>query len=237
MAGFAIFMAIVTYGFLALVTACVSSLLLFFFAKRRVPNEARSRRQVIAVTAMAPFLALLWLVAAFLIHIQISNKVAHQDCGLSPDPYVTLPNGYILGSHNTYDGYFKAPGYETGAPVAGPGYVRSIINLKFFNEQFTGTQFDFNTSSVRRFLFDTRTRKFQSSPDGPLTWDAANAGAQQSAAPYWKLYAQYRHLWPNYVFVVLIIAGEGAIGFWVWKLWAPSLLNSDLNQKDSAVTG
>jgi hypothetical protein len=95
-------------------------------------------------------------VIAFLIHVQISNRLAHQDCGLSGDPYVTLPNGYVLGSLNTYSGYIKAPGYETGGPVAGPGYVRSIIDLNFSDPYFVGTQFDHETSSVRSFVFDTR---------------------------------------------------------------------------------
>ena len=58
-------------------------------------------------TTVAPFLAFSWLIAAFVLHVLISNNLAHQDCGfgLSPDPWVTLPNGYVLGSHNTYDGY------------------------------------------------------------------------------------------------------------------------------------
>lgn len=166
---------------------------------------------------MAPFIGLVWLVFALLLHVETSNRLAHQDCGLSGDPYVTLPNGYVLGSHNTYDGYIKAPGYETDVPVAGPGYVRSIIDLQFTDGNFVGTQFDFKTSSVRRFIYDTRTQEFSSSPEGPLSWDAANTNAQEGANSYWKLYAQYRHYWPNYILLVLIIAGEGSIGFWVWK--------------------
>ena len=177
---------------------------------------------MIALIALAPFFALLWLVAALLIHVQISNRLAHQDCGLSGDPYVTLPNGYELGSHNTYDGYIKAPGVETDVPVAGPGYVRSIIDLQFSNGVFTGTQFDFNTSSVRHFTYDTRTRSFQSSPEGPLSWDAANTQAQQGANSYWYLYPKYRHHWPNYILLALIIAGEGAIVFWVRRIWKTS---------------
>ena len=132
---------------------------------------------------------------------------------MSGDPYVTLPNGYVLGSHNTYDGYFKAPGFETDVPVAGPGYVRSIIDLRLKDGSFSGTQFDFKTSSVRRFTFDTRTRAFQSSPEGPTTWEAANDKAQQGDRSYWKIYAQYRHSWPKYLLWLLIITGEGAIAF------------------------
>jgi hypothetical protein len=224
MAGFAVVMTILTYGFLGLITAAVASLCLYFYAKRRVREEGRSHRLVVA-TAIAPFLALLWLVASLLIHVGISNRFAHQDCGFSPDPYVTLPNGYILGSHNTYDGYFKAPGFETDVPAAGPGYVRSIIDLQLSNGYFTGTQFDFKTSSVRHFVFDTRTRAFQasdsknsSSPDFQFSnandldkWAAAETSTHDDATSYWKLYAQYRHRWPNYILIALIIAGEGAI--------------------------
>lgn len=107
MAGFAVFMTVLIYGFWALVAASVSSLCLYLYAKRRFREEGHSHRRVAIASATAPFLALLWLVAALLIHVEISNRLAHQDCGFSPDPYVTLPNGYVLGSNNTYDGYIK----------------------------------------------------------------------------------------------------------------------------------
>jgi hypothetical protein len=230
MAGFAVFMTIVSDGFLALVVVGVSSLCLYFYAKRRASSEGRGRR-VVTATALAPWIGLVWLVIALLIHVQISNRLAHQDCGLSGDPYVTLPNGYVLGSLNTYDGYFKAPGFETDMPVAGPGYVRSIVDLQLSNGFFIGTQFDFNTSRVRHFVFDTRTREFHvSDADDKASgssnaqqldkWAAAETSVHSDADSYWKLYAQYRHHWPNYVLAGLIIAGEGAIAFGVWKLWA-----------------
>lgn len=173
-------------------------------------------------SVVTPFLAFLWPIAAFVIHVQISNRVAHQDCGLglSPDPYVTLPNGYVLGSHNTYDGYFKAPGYETDVPVAGPGYVRSIINLKYSDGYFTGTQFDFKTSKTRGFLFDTRDLTFRVTvPDVQVReWSATDPPAD--AHSYWDIYAQYRHRWPDYEFITLLIVGECAIGVWLWKAWS-----------------
>jgi len=233
MAGFAIVMTILTYGVLGFLAACVASLCLYFYSKRRAREEGRSRN-VVVVTTVAPFVALLWLVIALLIHVQISNKLAHQDCGFSPDPYVTLPNGYTLGSHNTYDGYFHAPGFETDVPFAGPGYVRGIIDLEFSNGYFKGTQLEGKTSKFRRFVFDTRTRAFQAAdtdgPDGvPLqatgdagldAFAAAQTSVHEDATSYWILYAKYRHHWPNYILLALIIAGEGAIFFWVWKLWA-----------------
>ena len=98
-------MAFLTYGAIGLVLAGVSSLCLYFVAKRRVRGEEQSRGRALVTMASAPFLALGWLVVALFIHVQISNRFAHQDCGFSPDPYVTLTNGYVLGSHNTYDGY------------------------------------------------------------------------------------------------------------------------------------
>jgi hypothetical protein len=178
-------------------------------------------------------LGLLWIAVAFLIHLNISNVLAHQDCGLSGDPYVTLPNGYVLGSHNTYDGYIKAPGYETDVPVAGPGYVRSIVHLEYSDPYFIGTQFVFKTSRVRRFVFDTRTREFHASePDmeegrsfdssdrvSMDAWTDAITHAQRDPESYWTLYHRYRHRWPKYVFLALIAAGEIAIVSWVRKAW------------------
>ena len=113
-------MTLVTFAFTGLVAACLLAAVLFGVAKGRVRKGVSTRKAIFA-GAVAPFLGLFWIAAAFLIHVQISNKLAHQDCGLSGDSYVTLPNGYELGSHNTYDGYIKAPGYETGAPLTGPG--------------------------------------------------------------------------------------------------------------------
>ena len=175
------------------------------------------------------------MVIALLMHVQFSNRLAHQDCGLSGDPYVTLPNGYVVGSLNAYDGYLVAPGFKTDVPVVGPGYVRSIVNLHYADPFFTGTLFDFNTTSIRGFVFDTRTQTAQLSaptgsnvhPSGPIhpdatdmdAWTAANNEAQTGADSYWKIYYRYRHHWPNYVLLALIIIGEGAIACWVWAAW------------------
>jgi hypothetical protein len=146
---------------------------------------------------------------------------------------VTLPNGYVLGSLNTYSGYIKAPGYETDVPVAGPGYVRSIIDLKFSDPYFVGTQFDFKTSNMRSFVFDTRTREFHASEANSLegnsldpssqaatdAWADAQTHAAQDPDSYWKLYDRYRHRWPKYVFFSLVIAGEVGIFYWLRKSW------------------
>lgn len=235
MAGFAVVMTVLAWGFFSVVTAILLSIFLYVLAKRKANQEGKPYRRLRIASTLAPFLALLWLVASLLIHVQISNRLAHQDCGLSPDPYVTLPNGYILGSLNTYDGYFKAPGFETDVPVAGPGYVRSIVDLHFSDGYFTGTQFDFDTSSVRQFIFDTRTRSFKvigdtnapskpfqsSDPSDMDALTAATTRANDAATPdsYWRLYEKYRRHWPNYVLTFLIVSGEGVIGFSLWKFW------------------
>ena len=116
---------------------------------------------------------------------------------------------------------------------AGPGYVRGIIDLEFSNGYFSGTQLDGKTSKFRRFVFDTRTHTFQASdtesPDGQQLQTSGDvdldafAAAQTSVhndPSYWVLYSKYRHHWPNYILLALIIAGEGAIFLWVWKQWA-----------------
>lgn len=219
MAGFAVVMTIISWGIIGIIGAGVLSLVLFSLARKKLREEDRTDRSFIAKNVAAPFLGLVWLVAVLLIHVQISNKLAHQDCGLSDDPYVTLPNGYEVGSLNTYSGYLKAPGARTDVPVSGPGYVRSIIKLHFAGDRFTGTQFDHETSSVRSFTFDTRTQAVESKPIGPSSWSAANDEAQLGDESYWKIYAEYRHRWPNYLLLIMIIGGEGAIAFWAWKFW------------------
>jgi hypothetical protein len=189
------------------------------FTESRLRDENQTNRSLPVKCAVAPFLGLAWLIAALLIHVQVSNRLAHQNCGLSGDPYVTLPNGYEVGSLNTYSGYVKAPEVKTGIPVSGPGYVHSIIKLNFDGTRFTGTQFDHETSSVRSFTFDTRTHVIQSSLVGPSSWEAANDEAQLGDQSYWKIYVLYRHYWPNYLLLAMIIGGEGTIALWVWKAW------------------
>ena len=232
MAGFAIFMTIMILGVVGIVIASILSVTLYRIGKRRVHCGVSSRRAIV-VGAAAPFMGLLWFVLAFLIHVQISNRIAHQDCGLSGDPYVTLPNGYVLGSLNTYSGYIKAPGYETDEPVAGPGYVRSIIDLKFSDPYFIGTQFDHKTSSVRSFVFDTRTLEFRASepktqegrPLDPSSqaaldaWGDAQTHVHIDPDSYWKMYYRYRHQWPKYVFLTILAAGEFGIFFCVRESW------------------
>ena len=232
MAGFAIFMTIIMLGVVGIAIASILSILLYVVGRRRAHRGVSSQKAIV-IGAVAPFFGLLWLLLAFLIHVQISNRLAHQDCGLSGDPYVTLPNGYVLGSPNTYSGYIKAPGYETGMPVAGPGYVRSIIDLKFSDPYFVGTQFDHETSSVRSFVFDTRTLEFRASeskavegrPLDPTTqaaleaWGDAQTHVQTDPDSYWKMYYRYRHRWPKYVFLVILAAGEFGIFLYVRESW------------------
>lgn len=220
-------MTIAIYGSLILVAAGITSLCLCFYARKRISPEAKGRRKALILTAIAPFLGVCWLAVALLLHVEISNRIAHQDCGLSGDPYVTLPNGYELGSLNTYDGYIKAPGYETDVPIAGPGYVRSLVDLEFSDGRFTGTQFDFNTSSIRSFSFDTRTRNYQSSASGvPATFEDMATRAQQDPTSYWRLYALYRRHWPSYVLLALIVLGEGAIYLGVRRMWNAALIST-----------
>jgi hypothetical protein len=219
MAGFAVVMTVLAFGTIGIISACALSMILFFSTRKKLRNEAQDGRSLVVKSVMAPFLGLAWLLVALLIHVQVSNKLAHQDCGLSGDPYVTLPNGYELGSHNTHDGYIRAPGARTDISIVGPGYVRSIINLQLTGDKFTGTQFDFSTGGVRRFTFDTHTQAFQSAPQGLLSWESANDRAQLGEESYWKMYAKYRHRWPNYILLLLIIGGEGAIGLWIRRAW------------------
>jgi hypothetical protein len=234
MAGFAVVMTFLFFAVVGVVGASVASICLFFYARNRVPLTGRGPG-VFALTIFAPFLAVFWLIAAFVIHVSISNTIAHQDCGLglSPDPWVTLPNGYKLGSHNTYDGYIAAPGVETAQPVVGVGYVRSIINLKWKDPYFIGTQFDFNTGHQRAFVHDTRNRTTTTS--GPSldvndvtevgsknldAWTAAQTQTHFDAESYWLMYTENRRQWPKYVFLALVLLGESAIGFWLWRTWS-----------------
>ena len=238
MAGFAVVMTLLFFGVVGVVGASIASVCLFFYAQNRVRLTGREPR-VVVLTAAAPFLAFLWLIAAFVLHVLISNSLAHQDCGfgLSPDPWVRLPNGYVLGSHNTYDGYIAAPGVETDMPFAGPGYVRGIWTIEWKGPYFLGTHFDGH--GTRAFVYDTRTQK-TTMPDPDLdtndvteegrknldAWIAAQTQTHFDADSYWVMYTNNRSRWPNYVFLALVLLGEGGIGFRLWRIWSGSSMNA-----------
>ena len=139
MAGFAIVVTFLAWGFILTLGGIVLSIILFSLAKRSSPGSTYAARRYRTLNAAAPFLALGWLVAALLLHAFISNHLAHQSVGYSPDPYVTLPNGYVVGSLNTYSGYVHAPGVTTDIAWIGRGYVRGLIDLEFRDGRFSGT--------------------------------------------------------------------------------------------------
>jgi hypothetical protein len=221
MAGFAVFMTIVIYGFVAILLATIVSVALVVIAKRRISEDSPGRGELIKACRFAPFAGVLWLIVALLIHVVISNGLAHQDCGLSGDPYVTLPNGYVLGSLNTYDGYIVAPGHKTDMPMTGPGYVRGIIDLKWDGAVFAGTYFDTDAppTDVRGFTFDTRDLSIRTFDPPPLTWHAGDPSPEEHPYSYWRLYQRYRHHWPNFVLLALILAGEISIGTRLYRKW------------------
>jgi hypothetical protein len=204
-------------GFVASIILSVSSV-----------NAARRRQKsawIVAICGVAPFIGLLWLAFALFLHVKISNNLAHQDFGMSGDPYVTLPNGYRLESGNTYDNRLVAPGFRSDIPIAGPGYVRSIIHLQIDGDDFVGDQYDFTTHSVRPFRFNMKTRVFSSpgniptadeqlhgtSDDPGNAWGNAQTQARTDRGGFWSLYAKYRHHWPNYLLVAMIVLGEGSL--------------------------
>jgi hypothetical protein len=170
MAGFAVVMTFLTWGFILTIVSIVLSIGLFRFAKRSFPEPTYAAKRYRTLNVAAPFLALGWLVAALILHTFISNHLAHQSVGYSPDPYITLPNGYVVGSLNTYSGYVHAPGVTTDIPWIGRGYVRGIIDLEFRDGRFIGTYLDSKsqfqpqgTDHVKNFVFDTRDQSIQTS--------------------------------------------------------------------------
>ena len=219
MAGFAVVMTFLTWGFILTIISIVLSISLFRFAMRSYPEQTYAAKRYRISNAAAPFLALGWLVTTLILHTFISNHLAHQSVGYSPDPYVTLPNGYVIGSLNTYSGYVHAPGVTTDIPWVGRGYVRGIIDLEFRDGRFIGTYLDSKsqfqpqgTDHVRKFVFDTRDQSIQ-------TWDTNTAGdftSQQNSVhqdqnSYWSLYARNRHGWPVVVFWVILLGGWSAL--------------------------
>lgn len=135
-------MIFLTWGFILTIVSIVLSISLFRFAKRSFPDSTYAAKRYRTFNVAAPFLALGWLVATLILYTFISNHLAHQSVGYSPDPYVTLPNGYVVGSLNTYSGYVHAPGVTTDIPWIGHGYVRGIIDLEFRDGRFIGTYLD-----------------------------------------------------------------------------------------------
>jgi hypothetical protein len=216
MAGLYYVVMALIFGLFSLVAAAITSMTLVTRVRSRLPRGLRGRRPFLTACGLAPFVGFLWLVAALLIYVQISNKWAHQNCGFSGDPYVTLPNGYVLGSLNTYSGYIVAPGFKTDVPATGQGYVRSLIDIQLINESFVGTYYDRGTNTVHNFSLNTRDRSIQASDTGiPIDFGDVQTRVHEDPQSYWKLYDKYRHHWP----IIVLLAGEAAIILGLRKFW------------------
>jgi hypothetical protein len=219
MAGFAVVMSFLTWGFILTVVSIVLSISLFRLAKRSFPDSTHAAKRYRTFNTAAPFLALGWLVATLILHMFISNHFAHQSVGYSPDPYVTLPNGYVVGSLNTYSGYVHAPGVTTDIQWIGRGYVRGIIDLEFRDGRFFGTYLDSKsqfqpegTDHVKNFVFDTRDQSIQTSDTNTAgDFTSQQNSVHQDQNSYWNLYARYRHGWPAVVFWVILLGGWSAL--------------------------
>jgi hypothetical protein len=221
MAGLYYVVMALTFGLLGLVAATITSIALIVRSKKRLPQGLRGRSLFLTACGLAPFAGLFWLILAFVVHVQISNKLAHQDCGFSGDPYVTLPNGYVLGSLNTYSGYIVAPRYKTDVPATGPGYVRSLIDIELVNGSFVGSYQDLTTNVVHNFIFNTRDRSIQTSDTGiHIDFGTVQDRVHADPTSYWKLYEKYRHYWPGFISLALVALGELAIIFSLRGFWS-----------------
>jgi hypothetical protein len=215
------------WGAVGFVVSIASAILLVRSARRRQKDA-----WTVAVCGVAPFIGLLWIAFTLFLHIRISNNLAHQDFGMSGDPYVTLPNGYRLESGNTYDNRLVAPGSQSDIPIAGPGYVRSIIHLQIDGDDFVGDQYDFTTRSIRPFRFNMKTGRFSAPGPTPTAdetlhakiddagdiWGNAQTQARTDSNGFWNLYAKYRQHWPAYLLITLVVLGEGGLIVGVRKL-------------------
>jgi hypothetical protein len=69
-------MTVIMLGVVGIVIASILSVLLYVVARRRVHRGVSSQKAIV-IGAVAPFLGLLWFVLAFLIHVQISNRIVY----------------------------------------------------------------------------------------------------------------------------------------------------------------
>jgi hypothetical protein len=103
MAGFAVFMTILTFAFVGLVVVCVMSVALYVVAKRRVRSGVSSRKATF-VGAAAPFLGLLWFVVACLIHVQLSRRreFSPPDVRLQISGLLAQQIEFLVGNEEAY---------------------------------------------------------------------------------------------------------------------------------------
>jgi hypothetical protein len=220
MAGMYYVVIVLLFGLFGLAAATITSITLVIRAKKRLPTDSKRRLLFLTTCGAAPFVGFIWLIVSTVVHIEISNKLAHQDCGFSGDPYVTLPNGFVVGSLNTYSGYIVAPGYNTDLPATGPGYVRSLIDIELKDRIFVGAYRDYDTNTVHNFTLNTGDRSIHTSDTGiPIDFETVQDRVHQDPTSYWKLYDKYRHHWPVFVSLNFFAFGQLAIIFASRKFW------------------
>lgn len=233
MAGFSVFVGFLSLCIVGGASAFALALALRVLAKRRIERLGYRKHPFVTRCEIAPFLGLAWVLASFIVHVVVSNQIAHQDCGfeLSVEPYVTLPNGYVVGDYG--EGYVRAPGAssdlpllektrgngkpDTYAPPYGPGYIRSVYELQWTGRYFLGTQFDYGDSKTHPFLFDTSDWNYHEfSGEDNAAWAATKTQFHYVGNNYMNLYWKYWKRWPKYVFIAMIVFGELLIVRWVY---------------------
>jgi hypothetical protein len=75
----------------------IAAIVLFPLSRRKLASVDQKNTTLVAFCTASPFVGLVWLASVLFIHVKISNSLAHQDSGMSGDPYVTLPERVCAG--------------------------------------------------------------------------------------------------------------------------------------------
>lgn len=199
---------------LGFIVACIIGLIIWRVAARAVRNSGGGRRKLVMFAAMYPFICLLWAAGVSGCQRHIEVTVLHHDSGYGDSFYVTLPNGYRIGSiDDLEDGWVFNPrlkAHMTGFLSEEAG-VEGVRNLQVAGQYILGESsgrvvnpsgadfmkppyFILDTASAAQTRFDT----YEALQDAARKLDIAVA-----LRPFRDIYSECRSSWYDAVFRLL----------------------------------
>ena len=245
MAGFGIFMELLSFGVLGLLVATILAFALVHWGKDVVPVTSPHRSAFLFRCGTQPFLGLLWVVFSFIVYSFCIGMLFHRDDRLSTNPHTPLPNGFIIGSVDYHTGYIIRPGMTMhGFPHDSQDCVADVLEFQIADPYLLGSKFIWPSTTKEYFILDTRSgtvTRFREFEEVEVA--AAAKGIKLNFNEFggyslMEAYAQYRPIWFDWFFPVFSVVGLswmfGSLAVRGWRLRREAAAPSEMGRSAKA---
>ena len=242
MDGLSLVLTLLFYRVAGSLIVIIASPMLVWLGRKRIALNTRGRGGFLWVCGLAPLAAVLWVWVCFVGYSYVNRTIFHQDDGLTDDPYVTLPDNFVIGKQVDYCwGYIAGSGQQTHGfdkchSPDGRGLVSGVTEVQIADHYILGTRSvaDADPNFLRGgahtvtsyFLLDRRTgsvEHFASKED--LSAAASSKGIDMSPEYIGLTYARHRVHWIDWLLVPAQLFGVAGLLafllFWYKRLLRP----------------